>query len=178
MRKLSLLLFCALFFSCVSTDKKTISSYDTYNIPLESTWNLYVFDIDSKQSLGRAFIAGNTIWSAKHIFSEFDPGVCNDIENLGYTKIHGLNLCDNKHKINDLLYYRSKTGIKYLLIVYVEEEFFGVIPLSPIICGESGSPVMCLKDNAVVGIVSHLLENEANICIGGEISRIHLPKYE
>ena len=178
MRNLWLILFCALSLACSVPSYKTSTVYNEYVIPIDSIWNLYVFDIDFQSFYGRAFIAENTIWTVKHLFTETDPGSCNDVENLGHTTVHGLDLCNNEHKINDLLFFRSKQGLKFLLIVYIEKEFYGVVPLSPLIRGESGSPVMCIKDAGVVGMVSHIVEASRNICVGGEISRIYLTKDE
>lgn len=180
-----ILLLCSLFIlSCVAPLKfgsslpQTQVDSTTYKLPIDSGWDMYVFDIESTEAYGRAFICNNEIYSANHIFETTDPGASNDIRDLGHTDVYGLDRCMNEHKLDEILFYRTKKGIKYLLIVYIDDKIFGVIPLNPLERGDSGSPVLCLKDNGVVGIVSHLMENDQGICVGGKIARLPLATKE
>jgi len=177
MNKFLIALLFLLSLACVSVRLSDIDT-GTYCLPVESQWNLYVFDIDNGPYIGRAFIADYGIWSAKHIFQEQDPGVSDDVKFLGPTEVKGLTICRQEHALKDVLYYRTQRGIVYLVITFNNENMYETLSLNQLKHGDSGSPVMCLKDGEVVGVVSHLTVNLNRDCIGGSIARIKLAKIE
>lgn len=170
MNKFLVLILSLLVLACVSSPASQTDS-QVYCIPTETRWNIYVFDVYSGHAYGKAFIADYGIWSAKHIFEE-DRGSSDDIKFMGPVEFEGLTLCKHEVKLNDMLYYRANGKIKYMFVAHIEDSFFGVLTLDSIECGDSGSPVMSLKDGEVVGIVSHSLSRHNGKSFGGEISRI------
>lgn len=167
MNKFFALVLSLVLTACASLPA-TQTDMQTYCVPMETDWNFYVFDIESETGYGRAFIANYGIWTAKHIFDE-GSGALDDVKFMGPTEVKGYVICTHELKLEDMVYYRVKGKIKYLRIAHIEDEYFGVLALNSIECGDSGSPVISLKDGEVVGIVSQMIGK-----FGGKISRIKI----
>jgi len=99
---------------------------------------------------GKAFIAENKIWSARHIFEKSGY----DLINLGDSTISGLSFCKEDHIRSDVFFFTTKLGDIYMYCILESEDTYNTMNTAPVIGGDSGSPVFCMSHTKVIGIVS------------------------
>lgn len=101
-------------------------------------------------------IINNKIVSAHHMFPSWCTSKEKDIIIIGYSEFKGLELCEEKHKADDILYYKSSRGMNVLQYMSEYDNNRIRVMSSNIVCrGESGTPVLCEKHNKVVGILTN-----------------------
>jgi len=111
-------------------------------------------------SAGCGFIADHALYTARHLLKDgsqptsyyisFTP----DVVIMGTTLVKGLEICTERHKDGDQLYYRVKGTNIDLTVCSIGMYKYNVEASSSIRPGDSGSPVFCMKHNRVVGLVS------------------------
>jgi hypothetical protein len=114
---------------------------------------------------GKAFIAENKIWTAKHVIESIDLSNSPDVHVLGECEIEGLQICDQEHGVGSYFYMRvgnppapnvRSINPNKVEMIFVSEErnYIKVFMENEVIPGDSGSPVLCADHDKVIGIVS------------------------
>jgi len=174
--RLLTLLLCLVTVSCSALKGELVyRDLDGVLVHYED-FNLYTFVItwnkNSKHVKGKAFIAENKIYTAKHLTKDVVFGEA-DFISLGCSDIQGFEICRENHAYLDTLIYYTERGIIYMTIIDISDLKYSVICNNSIKFGDSGSPVFCFHSK-VTGIVSgfrpnHFMVPEA----GGVEGSIH-----
>jgi hypothetical protein len=158
------ILLCLLVTSCLSIDRAV-------SVPVETRSNDFYLDksfftfviLDTSRegtSLGCGFIADHALYTAKHllknqytstpVFQRFSS----DVAIMGTTLVKGLEICTETHSAGDWLYYTVRGENIDATICSTELDKYIVDACANIKPGDSGSPVLCMNHNRVVGLVS------------------------
>jgi hypothetical protein len=164
------------------TSSQRVGGPRTWYLDYFNSIELYTFSIEvmgdcgfegcllEHYGYGKAFIADGQIWSARHIYDDgldINKNGTIDIVRIGTSPLQGLEICQEKHGVGDVLALRvgaysnknpreDAPGVIQMTIMTANGNYWNTFMDKQIIQGDSGSPVLCVEHDKVVGLVSGL----------------------
>lgn len=154
----SILLTLAVF-SCIGVTvpkQAPDNKADYWEEPIRTSPYTFTFYYGNRS--GKAFIAENMIYTAKHVVTQIFPHDL-DLVIVGTSDIKGSEICRSEHKVGDMFMADEERGriIFKLESIDGDEDMFETS--EPIISGDSGSPLFCMQHGAIVGVVTKKVSN-------------------
>ena len=116
---------------------------------------LYTMTITNNGFYGKSFIADSKLYTCEHMFSETPIDLLiSDIRVLGDSSIAGLCICTEEHGPGDFFYSILQGGFSVFCVFEVIGNYYDTSSSPNVITGDSGTPVLCIEHNGVVGLVS------------------------